>query len=225
MNGNAIRRGRAATAVLVALLLAGACASAESTPLAVTVTPTPAATAEATPTPSAAPTSTPTLVVPTPTATPVATDTPTPAPTAAPTSRAAGCTGNATNKAFFVDASSALHFAIYCAVLPKGWSIQSGTYQNGWLDVAYKKSGGAAIEIAEGAFCITSPAACSTHTSVLGTGSFGGLSGQLDLLDPTPIYVIYVHPGTTRAYVIAGKGMTQANFVSYGAKMLKVPSA
>lgn len=225
MHGKGIRRGRAATAVLVALLLAGACASAASTPIAVTPTPTPAAIAEVTPAPSVAPTSTPTEVVLPATASPVATDSPTPAPTAAPTSRAAGCTGTAKNKAFFADAASALHFPVYCAVLPKGWSIVSGTYKNGWLDVSYKTSGGAAIEVAEGGFCTTSPAACSTHTAILGAASFGGLSGQLDILDPTPSYVIYVNPGTTHAYVIAGKGMTQTSFISYGAKMLKVPGA
>jgi hypothetical protein len=223
MHGNG-RRARAAAAVLFALVLAGACASAGSTPIVVTVTPTPAA-ASPTSTPSAAPTSTPTEVALPATATPGATATPTPAPTAAPTSQAAGCTGTAKNKAFFVDAASALPFAVYCAVLPKGWSIQSGTYKSGWLDVAYKTSGGAAIEIAEGAFCITSPAACSTHLSILGAASFGGLSGQLDILDATPSYVVYVNPGTTHAYVIAGKGMTQTQFISFAAKMLKVPRA
>jgi hypothetical protein len=37
--------------------------------------------------------------------------------------------------------------------------------------------------------------------------------------------VVYVNPGTTHAYVIAGKGMTQTQFISFAAKMLKVPRA
>jgi len=223
MNANGNRWGRGATAVVVALFLAGACSSTNPTPVPAAPTATPEVTAAVTPTDTPAPTSTPTAVVPPPTATPIATITPTPAPTAAPTSPAAGCTGTAKNQAFFVEAAGVLRFQLYCAVLPKGWFIQSGQYQNGWVDVEYKTSKGAAIEIAQGAFCVTTPVACSSHTSVLGTGSFGGLSGQLDLLDATPSYVIYVNPGTNRAYTIAGKGMTKALFVSWAAHLIKVP--
>ena len=239
MNGTAIRRWRAATVGLVAILLAGACASATVTPIAGTVTSSPSVDIGATPTPSVGSVSSPTEVTLPATTSPAPAHAPTHAPshapthapthppTPAPTSRAAACTGAAKYKAVFAGAAPTAPFDVYCAVLPAGWSLQGASYYKrpigDELDASYKGPGAAIIQFLQGANCTTSVAACSTGAMILGPIPFGHLTGQLDLYDATPSYVVYVDPGTTHGYTMVGYGMTQPDFISFAAAMKKVP--
>lgn len=59
--------------------------------------------------------------------------------------------------------------------------------------------------------------------AILGPIPFGALTGELDLANATPSYVVYVNPGTTHGYTMLGTGMTQTAFISFAAAMRKVP--
>ena len=186
------------------------------------VTDTPSATPVLTP----APTTTP-KASPTPVATPA--PTPTPEQSATPTSPASFCTGTAEHQAFFVDAAKKLPFDVYCAQLPAGWYFEAASYSQpngGKLTINYKGPSGASLAVSEGAFCTTSVAACSPHTSIRGTASFGDQPGMLDVMSTPPdVLVVYVNPGTKVAYQIASGNLTQAKFVSLAAMMMKVPKS
>jgi hypothetical protein len=171
---------------------------------------------------------TPAPAQPTPEVTPEATTAPSPTPVTAPTSRASGCTGNDTNKAFFADAAADLRFDVYCAVLGRGWWVDGGSYQlpdGGVLSVHYRNSAGAAFYVFEGAFCTTSPSACSTHIAVLGPASFGGLAGTMYQVNSVPVYSIHTAPGTTHDYNIASKGLTPAGLAAVAAAFIRVPKS
>lgn len=231
MDGQGIRRGRAAAAAIIALFLAAACASAAPTRIAGTVTSAPSASTEATPASSVGPSATATEIVLPATASAVitlaATQSPTHKPTPAPTSRAAACTASAKYKAVFADGAAKAAFDVYCPVLPAGWSIAGASYYKrpvgSELDATYKGPGGALIQFPQGANCTTSAVACSVAVGILGPISFGNLTGQLDLYDATPSYVVYVNPGTTHGYTMVGYGMTQTQFIAFSAAMKKVP--
>ena len=231
MDAQGNRRGRAAAAAVIALFLAAACASAAPTRIPGAVTSAPSATTAATPTSSVGPAATATEIVLPATASPVATltpsHTPTHKPTPAPTSRAAACTASAKFKAVFADGAAKAAFDVYCAVLPAGWSLQGASYYKrpvgSELDATYKGPGGAVIQFLQGANCTTSAVACSVAVGILGPISFGHLTGQLDLYDATPTYVVYVNPGTTHGYTMLGYGMTQTQFIAFSAAMKKVP--
>jgi hypothetical protein len=173
-------------------------------PIIVYVTPAP--------TPTAAPTDTPT---PTPTSSPT--------PSAWPTSQAALCTGNASNKAFFVEAASNLSFAVYCAVLPSGWWLESGDYKltpTAQLSVLYKNAKGDWFSLKEGDVC-PPPTLCAMAGSPAGPASFGGLAGTLWVASPS-FYTIIVGPAGHPSYAVGGQYMTQAQFVAWAAALKKV---
>jgi len=232
MSENGIRRGRAVAVLLAAALIVGACADAAGTTSPSTATPSSSVTA-ATSTPTMGPTASPSESTLPATATPLATAAATPThspthkPTPAPTSRAAGCTGTTKDKAVFADAPAKANFDVYCAVLPSGWSLPGASYYKrpvgSELDAVYHGPAGAIIQFIQGANCTTSVAACSTGMAILGPIAFGHVTGQLDLYDATPTYVVYVDPGTTHGHMMLGYGMTQTAFIAFSAAMKKVP--
>jgi hypothetical protein len=193
----------------------------------------PTATLVATDTPTlepilAAPPSGSPVNTPTPSATPTATPVATLTPASTATSPAAGCTGGAPVQSFIAEAASRLTFDVYCAVLPEGWTFVSGQWAytgGGMLKLSYAGPGGARVAVSEGAFCTTSVEACSTHVADIGVGAFGDLTGELEVLTEYSSYAIYVDPGTTHAYTMTTVGMSQEDFVSYAASMLKVPKS
>ena len=139
---------------------------------------------------------------------------------------AAGCTGTAKHKAFFDDAAGALSFSVYCGALPSGWWLETGNYSQpggGSLTVSYKNSKGWTVSLGEGNFCPGLPA-CWTSISDLGSASFGSLSGSLKLIS-AGTYGVFVNAGTTHGYQMIGKGMTQAQFVSWAAALVKIPKS
>ena len=181
-----------------------------------TVVPTPALTAE------------PTAVV---TAAPSASAAPSPSPShtasARPTSPPTVCTGWSGNQAFFLDAARKMNFPVYCGRMGKGWGLGSADYelpQTGrWLKLTYNGPGGATVGLFEGAFCLTSPAACSPNKTILATGSFASLSGDLDLT--VGGFAIYVNPGTKTAYQITCTGLNQLAFQDIAANLGLVPKS
>ena len=218
---------RGAAAVALALALTG-CGSATSTPITVFVTPAPASGAATPPaiTPTPVVTATPTPVAtPTPAATPSPTAAPTPTLAASPTSAAAACKGTTADlKDLFVLGASKLGFDVYCAgVLPSTWWMQSASYvlpDGGFLQAEYKNASGGVFGTWEGGWCPPEKA-CIGPGGVIGTASFGGMSGTLYLNVTT--YTLRIGTPTHQTYLMVGNGMTQAQFVAWAAGMVKVP--
>jgi hypothetical protein len=113
---------------------------------------------------------------------------------------------------------------VYCAVLPAGWYTSDGSYEGtgvGTIHMIFRVSGGLMVEINEGGFCTADAATCSPHESSIGKSAFGDLLGDLDTVSGGG-FVIYVNPGTAKAYSIKGSGMSQDTFVAYAAALAKV---
>jgi hypothetical protein len=214
----------ACAAFILALAGAACTSNAKQTPIYVFQTPSPIPATQA-PTqttivvePTVPPPATPRATItpwptipPTPVPTPPPTPGKTPVSSAGPTSPAGVCTGGPKNQSFFVNAANSLKFAVYCATLGSGWSLGTAHFDipkaGGWVAMTYTGPGGATIVVSEGAFCLTSAAACAPNSGNLGSGSFGGLSGRLYSISGG--FAIYVNPGTTHAYSITGHNVTQ----------------
>jgi hypothetical protein len=116
-----------------------------------------------------------------------------------------------------------LTFNVYCAKMPAGWTFSGASYEQpngGFLKANYKGPNGATFAISEGAFCTAGVANCSPKDTHIGNAKFGDLSGTLNSLSGA--FVIYVAPGTGKAYSATGKGMTQATFVALSAALAHV---
>jgi hypothetical protein len=132
-----------------------------------------------------------------------------------------------TNRTWWAAEAKRLTFDVYCGVVPSGWYFQTATdtYNNGGTMIAsYKGPSSAIFTINEGAFCTTSPAACSPHSSDLGAAKFAGLDGELYALSGGG-YAIYVAPGTAHGYTATGTIMSQATFVNLATALMKVPKS
>jgi hypothetical protein len=129
------------------------------------------------------------------------------------TGPAAACSGTDKNREFFSSAAAAVKWTVYCAVLPTGWFVDSGTYRSsggGWLQIAYKGPGGARLELREGAFC-TTPDGCVPAGTDSGSASFGDRSGTLVKVDSGG-WAIVVDRGQPISWLAVGTGMDQATF-------------
>jgi hypothetical protein len=239
VNRRNLRLSVALPAALVAVLVAAACGS--TTPTSdLTIPPTGGASAtpasssaiatEAGSSEPSAPTS----------ASPQATQEATPeastetSPGASGSGAGNSCAGSADNQSWYVTAANGLPFDVYCPVLPATWYVDTagggGSWRGGtdqWLQISYRGPGGAKLSLQEGAFCTGGLSLCSSHDSVIGSASFGGLSGSLDALGPTPAdgYAIYIDPGTRKGYTITGTGLSPDAFKAIVAGVVKVPKS
>jgi hypothetical protein len=154
----------------------------------------------------------------------VAAASPAPAETASPPAEATApassepgaattCSGSDSNRTFLEDAASAVHWTVYCAVLPAGWFVDTGRYRGsggGWVEIAYKGPGGARLELQEGAFC---PAAdgCVPSGSEAGNARFGDRTGTLVALDDGG-WAVVIDRGDPVSWLAVGTGMDQTTF-------------
>jgi hypothetical protein len=218
------RIGLLGAALTVSLVL-GACGGSTTTP-APTPEPTAAPTATLEPTlePTAEPTPTPTPA-PTDTPTPEPTATPTPTPTAAPTLPAAvqACTGSSAIKQALANQVPHFKFALYCAVLPAGWSVVNiaWDYNVPGLQAHYTTKSGYKIDVWEGNICFLSPNPCTgIWNPDIGPQAFGPLTG--DMAGSAGHWTTIVHTTNPKLiYTITGDGMSQAAFQAISAAMHK----
>ena len=193
---------------------------ASPTPTASVAAPsdTPAASATAEPTATAAPTPS---SAPTPTPTPAsATEEPSPS---GGTGSADACTGNDDNREFFADVSAAFDWPVYCAVLPGGWSVESGRYRSaggGWMEMFYRGPNGARFELHEGAFCDAADGCVSAGTDA-GSASFGDTSGTL-VTGSDGRHAVAVDRGDDISWLAIGDGLDVEAFKDLAAAMLRV---
>jgi hypothetical protein len=134
----------------------------------------------------------------------------------------ASCSGSDDNRAFFNNAAAAFAWDVYCAVLPKGWYVESGNYQGasgGQLTIAYRTTAGLRFELKQGNYC--TGAACGPMDSTLGAAMLGDREGQLGMLGSN--LVLYVDPGSSPGWQAVGIGLNEATFRAYSAALVKVP--
>jgi hypothetical protein len=91
------------------------------------------------------------------------------------------------------------------------------------MTVEYRSNGGDSIFLREGKICTDMSTCLDGWVSTVGPALFGGLAGTLHVVNPTPVYGIFVSPHTAPAYAIYGTGMSQAQFVQIAASLVKVP--
>jgi hypothetical protein len=138
------------------------------------------------------------------------------------------CAGSAENRDFFAAAAQSFSWDVYCAVLPDGWFVDTGSFRladGGTLVVGYRGPGDVRIDLQEGAYCTTGGSACSPRDHELGPAPFGDRSGTLVTLGPNESdgYAVYVDPGAAPSWSITGKGMDQATFAAIAAALHRVP--
>lgn len=237
-NGSPVRRrpgwsargGLSAPAVaLVVALLVAACGSSVSSPESSSPTDSsgsPSASAEGTP--SELPSSEPSAQSSSPTETPTESPTaePTPSETAAgptPSQGAGGtgvCFGSVDTRGFFGDFAREVSWPVYCAVLPKGWSVEHGEYHlanGGLLTISYRRrADGARIVLQEGAVCaITTP--CAPSGTDLGSTPFA--DRQADLSSSGGQLAAVVDETENPAWLLTGTGIDRDDFTSIAAKL------
>lgn len=136
---------------------------------------------------------------------------------------AAACSGSASTKDFFVAIAQAVLWPVYCAVLPAGWSIVSGSYRlanGGQMNVEYRNLAGATFELKEGHWCTDGVSACSPHDAFVGPAAFGDQQGELGSLGSG--FVLYVAAGAAPSWTASGSGLDQATFSAFCAALATV---
>ena len=205
--GPRARLPRVVVGLLGMAMVAAACASADP---GLTVGPAPTDA----PPPSAtnAPPPTEPTSVPTDPASPTASTDPSASPVAPPTVE---CTGTADNRDFFAAIAEAVSWDVYCAVLPGGWFVDSGTYRlsnGGWMEVSYRGPGDARLVLREGAFC-QEDGDCVPAGPDVGAAPFGDREGTLVAADDGS-WAVTVDRGSALAWLVTGSGLGEATFRS-----------
>jgi hypothetical protein len=98
-----------------------------------------------------------------------------------PAGSASACTGSDDNRAFYADLAPRVTWALYCPVLPRGWSVVTGQYRladGGRLEITYRGPDGAGLMLQEGSFC-PGDADCTPEGEDRGTTAFGDREGTL----------------------------------------------
>lgn len=149
--------------------------------------------------------------------------TPSVGPSPAAGGAAAACSGSAGNQAFYANLAASVSWDVYCAVLPKGWVVASGSYRlanGGKLDISYRGPGGATLSLSEGSFC-TDGSGCVPSGGDSGTASFGQMPGTLVTTDAGG-FAIVVARGQQPSWLLVTGGLDQATAVAFGAALARV---
>jgi len=191
------------------VLVAAACSTAASPSQSLTpasVAPTGQPTTASPPASAAATLATGATVAPTgppATATPVA------------STDADACSGSADNKSFFAAAARAFKWAVYCAILPAGWHVDTGQFladSGGQLVISYKGPSGVSLQLKEGSYCSDGDGVCQPKVQEVGATLYGDQMGTLYTLEPG--YAVYVNDGTTPpSWAAASVTLDETTFV------------
>jgi hypothetical protein len=152
------------------------------------------------------------------------TDLATPAPSASAGAGPAGaCSGSADNRAFYANLAASVSWDVFCAVLPKGWSVSAGSYRlanGGKLVISYKGPSGASLTLSEGSFC-TDASGCVPSGSDTGAAAFGSMTGTLVTTDAGG-FAIVASRGQTPSWLMVTGGLDQATTTALGAALALV---
>lgn len=133
------------------------------------------------------------------------------------------CQPEGDNKSFWPGIAKSVSWDVYCAVLPKGWTVSGGSYRlanGGKLVISYKGPAGASLTLSEGAFCADG-SGCVPSGSDAGAATFGALSASLVATDAGG-YAIVAARGQTPSWLMVTSGLDQATTVSLGAALARV---
>jgi hypothetical protein len=147
---------------------------------------------------------------------------PSPTPSASPSGAASACQPAGSNPNFWPGIAQSVSWDVYCAVLPKGWTVDAGQYRlakGGWLKISYKGPNGAAIFLCEGSFP-TDPG-CSISGADSGDATFGSKPGTLVTTDAGG-FAIAVDRGQQPSWLMIASGLDQATTTSLGAALALV---
>ena len=143
--------------------------------------------------------------------TPTSSDEPSPSPSSA----ASICSGAKDTPDFYESFAGSVDYPVYCAVLPAGWSLVSGTYRlanGGHITINFRrKSDSATFELDEGSFC-TDGSGCVPAGSASGSGPFGDLTG--DPVQTSTGFALVVAKGEKPSWLAIGNGLDQATFLA-----------
>ena len=146
-----------------------------------------------------------------------------PAPSASLANDASTCSGSHDNRTFFEEIAAQVPWDVYCAVLPSGWFVRTGSFSlrdGGKLEITYSGPQGATFSLKEGSFCTQGGAACAPQDAILGSTAFGDRTGQLVSVGGG--FAVYVDPGGDPSWEADGGGLDQATFVTLVAALHKV---
>ena len=211
------------------LLLAGCGLGTASTAPSDGSTPTAAPGSTTSPSPSSGPSAASPSpdatdsIAPTPSAT-LPSDGPTPTDSApsspAASSPAAVCSGAKDTPDFYESFAGSVNFPVYCAVLPAGWSLVSGTYRlanGGHITISFRrKSDSATFQLDEGSFCADT-SGCVPSGTAAGSGSFGDLSGSL--VQTSSGFALVVAKGEKPSWLATTNGLDQVTFLALTAAL------
>jgi hypothetical protein len=112
---------------------------------------------------------------------------------------------------------------VYCAALPRGWSVSAGSYRlanGGKLVISYKGPGGATLTLSEGSFC-TDASGCVPSGSETGGAAFGSMTGTLVTTDAGGFAIVAAR-GQTPSWLMVTGGLDQATTTALGAALALV---
>jgi hypothetical protein len=144
------------------------------------------------------------------------TDRPSGSPGTVPTPTAGGtgaCLGSTDTRDFFASFAQSVSWPVYCAVLPKGWSVEKGNYRlknGGRLTITYRRRADSArVVLDEGTVCVdTSP--CVPAGTSLGIAPFG--DRQAELRSTGGGLAAVVDASENPAWLLTASGLTEKDF-------------
>ena len=229
------RPGRATrlVAMLGIALLVAACGATQTSQPPASGSP---AASQASPEPVASPSSTDQASAAAPTAgsdgspSPLASGTPVASADASARSDASArpgsadaCSGTAENRDFYTALAASVSWDVYCATLPQGWFVESGSYRlstGGQLSITYKGPGGARLAVREGGYCAGHPDCIPAGTDA-GAARFGDREARLlDIGNGS--WLVVVVPTADVGWQAVGTGMDGAALRAYTAALTRV---
>lgn len=128
------------------------------------------------------------------------------------------CRPEGDNPSFWPSLVGSVTWRVYCAVLPDGWFVASGSFRlanGGKLLITYRGPGGASLALSEGSFCADG-GDCVPSGHDAGAAVFGREPGTLVAVDAGG-YAIVAARGQTPSWLMVTTGLDQATAVSLGA--------
>lgn len=151
----------------------------------------------------------------------------TPLPTVSPSpgpGSADACSGTAENRNFYAALAASVAWDVYCAVLPPGWFVDSGSYRlsnGGRLSITYRGPAGARLAVQEGSYCAGLPDCIPSGTDA-GSARFGERDARLLDLGSGSWAVVVAPAGADVDWQATGSGMDGPALAGYTAAFARV---
>jgi hypothetical protein len=113
---------------------------------------------------------------------------------------------------------------VYCAVLPPGWFVDSGSYRlsnGGQLSITYWGPAGARLVVREGSYCAGVPNCIPSGTDA-GSARFGERDARLLDLGSGSWLVVVASAGVDVGWQATGSGIDGPALVGYTAAFARV---